>query len=419
MTRLEEMRREAERLFRAGVAAADPARAVHAALARQPVDVPAGGRLFLVALGKAARAMARAALENLPPVEAALVVTNYENDGPVAGARVMAAGHPVPDAAGHAAAQEVQALLERAGARDLVLALISGGGSALLPAPVTGVSLADKAATSRLLLGAGLDIVAMNAVRQHLSTLKGGGFLRAAAPARVRALILSDVIGDDLRAIASGPTAEPLLSRQAVVEMLRGMDLWQALPVAVRHALSRSEDPAPLPEAGNMLVGSNRMSLEAMLAAGGAWPLRVAPDALTGDVADAAARILDMMHSAPPGAPMAVLFGGETTVRLRGAGLGGRNQELALRVAMGARLRRDWVFLSAGTDGRDGPTEAAGGLVDGGTLARIHAAGGDPAQLLAENDSNRALGLSGDLLITGATGTNVADLQVLLVAATV
>lgn len=417
MTGLEEMRREAERLFRAGVAAADPARAVHAALARQPVEAPAGGRLFLVALGKAARAMAGAALENLPPVEAALVVTNYENDGPVAGARVMAAGHPVPDAAGQAAAQEVQALLARAGPRDLVLALISGGGSALLPAPVAGVSLADKAATSRLLLGAGLDIVAMNAVRQHLSTLKGGRFLRASAPARVRAMILSDVIGDDLRAIASGPTAEPLLSRKAVVEMLRAMDLWQALPVPVRQALLRADEAPALPEAENMLIGSNRMSLEAMLAAGGSWPLRAAPDALTGDVADAAARILDMMHGAPPDAPMAVLLGGETTVKLRGAGLGGRNQELALRVALGARLRRDWVFLSGGTDGRDGPTEAAGGLVDGGTVARIQAAGGDPAQLLAENDSNRALGLSGDLLVTGATGTNVADLQVLLVAA--
>jgi hydroxypyruvate reductase len=288
--------------------------------------------------------------------------------------------------------------------------LISGGGSALLPAPALGLTLADKAEVNRLLLASGADITEMNLIRQQLSRLKGGGLLRAAAPARVTALILSDVAGDDLRVIASGPTVAPIGTAAEARAALVARGVWDRLPDAVRLHLERAPEPAPLPEAENRLIGSNAISVAAMAeAAPGA---RVVEAPLVGDVADAAVGIWDTASG-----PGIWLFGGETTVVLRGEGLGGRNQELALRVALEAEARGvagPWVFLSGGTDGRDGPTEAAGGIVDPGSLGRMRAAGVDPAEYLARNDSNAALAASGDLLVTGATGTNVADLQVLI-----
>ncbi|MCC5971399.1 MAG: DUF4147 domain-containing protein [Pararhodobacter sp.] len=406
---IDSMRDEARALFDVAVAAADPAAAVQRALAEVPLDE---GRIWLIAVGKAARAMAGAALEGLGArVAGALVVTNAENAKPLAGAEVYVAGHPVPDAGGLRAGAAVEAMLAGAGAGDVVLALISGGGSALLPAPVDGVTLEDKAEASRVMLGAGLDITEMNSVRQHLSRLKGGGFLRAAAPARVVALILSDVIGDDLRVIASGPTVAPIARRAEVRAMLEARGVWSRMPEAVRAALSRPEQGLALPVAENRLIGSNAMSVAAMVRAarGVVWE-----EALVGDVAKASDMLVARMRGAGPGRVLA-FCGGETTVVLRGDGAGGRNQELALRVAAGMDgVSRPWVFLSGGTDGRDGPTEAAGGLVDGGTLARIAAAGGDWAALLNNNDSNRALSLAGDLLVSGGTGTNVADVQIII-----
>ena len=402
-------------LFETGVRAADPG----AAVARAMAGVPLAGRVHVLGVGKAAVAMSGAALAALAEAgvtpAGALVVTNAENAQPLDGARVMTAGHPVPDSEGLAAGQAALEMLAGAGAGDTVLVLVSGGGSALLPAPVDGVRLADKAAVSELLLGAGLDITAMNAVRQHLSRLKGGGLLRAAAPARVVALILSDVIGDDLRVIASGPTVAPILARAEARALLRDRGLWDALPDAARTALERPEDECPLPRADNRLIGSNRLSLDAMAAA--RPEAQIVSDALTGDVADAAARIAAVALEAPRGQPLLALFGGETTVTIRGDGRGGRNQELALRVAMALKDAlpegRGWRFLSGGTDGRDGPTDAAGGITHPHTLARLTAAGGDAAALLANNDSYRALSLAGDLLVIGGTGTNVADLQIL------
>ncbi|NEY92202.1 glycerate kinase type-2 family protein [Tabrizicola oligotrophica] len=406
------LRDRAKELFKVACEAADPGIALSRALQDHPLPVPGpGGRLRIVAIGKAAVPMAEALLPQLHAPFEALVVTNYENARPVAGAVVHAAGHPVPDENGEKAAIAVEALLLNARAADRVVALISGGGSALLPAPVTGVTLAEKAEVSRLLLGAGVDIAQLNLVRQGLSRLKGGGLLRAAQPAPVTAYILSDVIGDDLRVIASGLTVAPVGSRQDARNLLETLDLWPRLPESVRAALSRSETATSAVAATNLLIGSNRKSLEAVVAAAGAGA-RIASDALTGDVADAAAQVI---AAAEAGQGDTLVFGGETTVILRGTGLGGRNQELALRVALTMPdLGRPWVFLSGGTDGRDGPTEAAGGLVDAGTAGRIVAAGGDPVALLADNDSNRALALAGDLLVTGATGTNVADVQILL-----
>jgi glycerate 2-kinase len=398
-------RDEMTALFQIGVQAADPHAAVRNSLLAQPL--PPCKRVFLLAFGKAACAMAEAALPHIPKPAAALVVTNPENAVAVTGAEVIAAGHPVPDAQSLRAGHAAEALLAQAGPDDRVLVLVSGGGSALLVAPVAGLTLADKAQVSQILLGAGLDIVAMNAVRQHLSRLKGGGMLRAAAPAPVTALILSDVIGDDLRAIASGPTVAPIAARADVVADLRASRLWEQFPDSARAALLRPESRGDLPAAENRLIGSNARSVAAMAQA--------RPDArgvdtpLVGDVG-AAAQTLAHLAQTRPGLH---IMGGETTVSLHGTGLGGRNQELALRLALALDGRADWRFLSAGTDGRDGPTEAAGAVVDGTTCARIRAAGGDPVALLANNDSHRALALAGDLLITGGTGTNVADLQIL------
>ncbi len=388
-------RAEACRIFNAGVQAADPFAAVQAALD----DVPPPA--LIVAVGKAARLMAKAALVRFAGVPC-LVVTNYENAGDLDGALVLTAGHPVPDENGAAAARAVMDALRAA--QGPILALISGGGSALLPAPAGDLTLADKAAVNELLLGAGMDIRAMNLIRQQLSDLKGGGFLRHAAPQPVTALILSDVIGDDLSAIASGPTVGPIGTAQEAIDLLQDPDLWDRVPDAVRAHLMDASPPVPLPDAVNILVGSNAQSVAAMAKAAGDCHVISSP--VEGDVADAARLICDQSQLG------ITVWGGETTVVLRGNGRGGRNQELALRIAMQARARgwTDWVCLQAGSDGRDGPTDAAGGLVDHETLGKIE--GVDA--LLANNDSYAALKQAGDLLMTAATGTNVADLGVMI-----
>ncbi|ETX14490.1 hydroxypyruvate reductase [Roseivivax halodurans JCM 10272] len=409
-----DLRDLARTLYEAAIAAADPARALARAWDKAPPD-KATGRTVLIAFGKAAPQMMQAALARVEGAVDALAVTHHENEMDVSGSRVMRAGHPVPDAAGAEAAQEVMRRLDAAGPDDRVIALVSGGGSALLPAPVPPLTLADKQAVNEVLLAGGLDIVGTNLVRQQLSELKGGGFLRRAAPAPVTAYILSDVIGDDLRVVASGPTSEPIGTPEEARHLLAEAGLWDRLPQAAKDRLESATQKEPATPARNHLIGSNRVSLEAMeeTTERAGFAARIVSDHLTGDVGDAAREVLT--HLATPDRPTALLFGGETTVRLSGSGKGGRNQEMALRIALAAPDHDwPWVFLSAGTDGRDGPTDAAGGIVDGGTAERIRAAGGDAEALLADNDSYRALRLAGDLLQVPATGTNVADVQALL-----
>lgn len=409
----ETLYRTARALFNAAVEAADPAIALRKALARHPMPNPADV-LHVIAIGKAAPAMLKEALTHVKRPCKALAVTHYENQMKVPGAEVLRSAHPVPDEAGLRAGQEIMSRLRDLGPKDAVVVLVSGGGSALVPAPVNGVSLADKAAVSKLLLGAGLDIVQMNLVRQQLSQLKGGGLLRCAAPAPVTAYILSDVIGDDLRAIASGPTVGPIGTREEAAKLLKDAGVWETCPESVRAHLSHPATAPETPPCENHLIGSNRKSLEAMLAAAEGVEARIVSDALVGDVADAARFVLAEAAKAPKDRPVALIFGGETTVTLRGDGRGGRNQELALRVALGAAdhdLPGKWLFMSAGTDGRDGPTDAAGGIVDAGTAAAI---GTDALALLENNDSYEALRRADALLITAATGTNVADVQLFL-----
>ena len=410
----------ARTLFDAAVGAADPALAVRNALTENPLPPVTNGRYIVISIGKAACAMAEEALKHLPDGAhiRAVAVTNYENKREIPGCEVMGAGHPTPDENGARAGREVTQIVMTASAHDFVLCLISGGASALVPAPLPGLTLADKIAVNDLLLAHGFEISEINLIRQQLSLLKGGGLARLARPAPVRSLVISDVVGDDLSAVASGPTARPLGTRQNAVDLLARRGLWAKVPEVVRDCLSEPHGPSSEtgPQAENILVGSNRASLQAAARACPGWSPQIVTSRLTGDVGDAVEKILQHARLTEPGKKRVLIFGGETTVDLRGTGTGGRNQELALRFALGASGLRalDWVFLSGGTDGRDGPTDAAGGLVDHGTVARIQAAGGDPVALAANNDAYHALKAAGDLLITGPTGTNVADVQLFL-----
>ena len=414
------LRETATTLFTAAVAAADPKVSVRKALSKSPIPKILNGKVLLVAVGKAATFMIEEALTHIPegtPFKA-IAVTNYENVRKVEGCAVVGSGHPIPDENGVKAARVVINLLRSAHENDFLLMLISGGGSALLPAPAKGISLQDKIDTNELLLKAGYDITEINMVRQQLSKLKGGGICRLAPNNKIRSLIISDVIGNDLNVIASGPTASPIGSKAETVEMLKFRGHWPLLPTNVKEVLMGPEIAwgniaKELTE--NSLICSNRQSLLAILKAAEGFDAKILDFNMDGDVAEAARKIVKSIEKASRTSSQLLVWGGETTVKLKGHGKGGRNQELALRVAEKLKdLSKNWVFMSAGTDGRDGPTDAAGGLVDGGTIGRIRKKGWSVRSFLNNSDSYRALQLSGDLFITGSTGTNVADVQIFL-----
>ena len=394
-------------------------------------ELPRRGRLLVVGFGKASARMA-AALEGIlgARIDVGLVVTADGYKVPTDRVEVVEAGHPVPDARGLAAAQRIAELVSDAGEGDLVIVLISGGGSALFTLPAEGLSLQDLMRTNKLLLESGAKIQEMNAVRKHLSCVKGGQLTRLAHPAQVISLILSDVPGDPLDSIASGPTAPDPTTFQDAARILRRYGIWEQVPEGVRARIEaglRGEIPeTPKPgdpvfgRVRNVIVGSGRVAAEAALEAGtrlGFRPL-ILTTTLEGEAREvgkffsALAREL-VRFGRPVALPALLIAAGETTVTVRGKGKGGRNQELALSAALGIEGLPGVALLSLGTDGRDGPTDAAGGLVDGGTVARVQAAGVDPEGALAENDSYHALKAAGDLLITGPTGTNVADLVLL------
>lgn len=401
-----DMRKVAADLFQVGVLAAEPAKTLQPYL----IDIePVQGRNFIVSVGKAAISMAEEALLHLPLETEAIAITNYENSREINRCRVMSAGHPLPDNNGALASQAVIEMLQNTTSHDRVIVLLSGGGSALLPAPVDGVTLNDKISVSDLMLGAGCNITEMNLVRQQLSKLKGGGLADFAHPAKVESYILSDVIGDDLRAIASGPTASRLGNNTKAKDILNHFGIYDRIPESIKQHLSQPDQDGRKCSAKNTLIGSNRQSLEAIAATSD--QITLISDTLKGDVSEAASYIYQAAQKRK--SPI-MLFGGETTVKVMGQGKGGRNQELALRFARMAQNMGEWVFLSAGTDGRDGPTDAAGGLVDNTTITRAEAAGIDVVQSLAQNDSYHALKACEDLFITGPTGTNVADIQILI-----
>lgn len=410
MTLRIQLRDRAQHAFQKAVAAADPAKALARAVEHHPLPSPPGAT-YIIAIGKAAVGMARTALSycDTHKIAAAIAITNYENAQTAQGIDVLTAAHPVPDEKGAQAAARVISLLKRAQAEDLVIVLVSGGSSALLPAPITGVSLSDKIALNQVLLASGLEIGEMNVVRQAVSDLKGGGMLRYAQPARVISYVLSDVLGDDLRLVGSGPSLAPAGSLQDAKAILKARALWDSLPDNLRKVIERPQTAFNLkPEA--YLIGGNKTSLREMARAA---KVPISEKHLVGDVQAAAKRIVNEARSAGNG----LAFGGETTVILKGNGMGGRNQELAIRVALESQrqqLQGPWAFLSGGTDGRDGPTDAAGGLVDDQTIQRLQNTDLNIQRMLENNDCYHLLKASGDLLQIPATGTNVADLQVFL-----
>ena len=435
-TKIEELRSEALDIFRAGVDEADPARAVARTLGGSGLAAPPGaGRVRVVSFGKGACSMGRElgrALEEAGADWSGLAVVNRENFSEVDGFRVLVGGHPLPDEAGARAAGEVADFVSEAGAEDLTFVLVSGGGSAILPAPAEGITLADKLDCTARLLACGADIGELNTIRKHLSFLKGGGLAQRLGGGEMSTLILSDVIGDDLSTIASGPTVPDPTTFADAVALLRGYELFDELPAAVRERLAAGcrgeisetlKPGAPVFErVSNRLVGSNGMSLAAAAdrARELGYSVSIFSEALTGEARRAGADLAaGLAHAVRQEGAGAILAGGETTVTLRGAGRGGRNQELALSFALESAdgpPGRAWSFLSAGTDGIDGPTDAAGGLVDPLTLDRGIRQGSSPGEALENNDSYAFLDAAGGLLKTGATGTNVADLQILLLA---
>jgi len=428
-------RQHALGIFQAGVAAADPYQAVKRYLIADNVT-DRWTKIHLIAFGKAACAMAKAAQEIIPPdllAGTGIAVTNYENVTAIDNIEVIGAAHPLPDEAGFNAAKKIAERVCLAQADELVLVLVSGGGSALIPYPIDSITLQEKIATTNLLLSCGATINQVNCVRKHLSQLKGGGLARLAAPADCHALILSDVIGDDLSSIASGATVADTSTYADAIEVLKSKDVWDAVPSAVKRHLELGQQGAipetPKPDnpifehITNTLIGSNSISVNASLAAAEqlGYEKQLISKHLCGiarEVAEEWVITAKKLIGKGIQKPLALLAGGETTVILKGNGRGGRNQEMALAFAIAAEkhnLPGNWTFLSGGTDGLDGPTDAAGGIVDQGTIKRMLAAAVNPLAALENNDSYTALKRSQDLLHTGATGTNVADLQILLI----
>ncbi|MFJ1292266.1 glycerate kinase [Paracoccus yeei] len=404
------------RLFRAAVDSADPARVLARHLPERP-----RGRVVVVGAGKSAAAMARAVEAEWSDVTG-VVVTRYGHAVPTRSIEVIEAAHPVPDQAGAEAAQRILAAVRGLGPDDLVLALISGGGSALMTAPAPGLTLDDKMQVNRLLLASGAPISVMNRVRRRLSSVKGGRLALAAAPARMVTLAISDVPGDDPLAIASGPTVwdpEAGADLSDVVALL-GPDL----PEAARRLLLQA--PAPLPEfqADYRLIATPLMALEAAAAvarAEGVTPL-ILGDAIEGE-ASAAGQVMAgiarsaALHGLPVGAPAVLLSGGETTVTIGSAkpGKGGRNTEFLLALAVALDGQPGIHALSGDTDGIDGSEDAAGAIVTPDTLAQARAAGLDPRAMLAGHDSYSLFARIGDLVSTGPTLTNVNDFRAILV----
>ncbi len=438
------LRRAAAAILASGLRAADPTRLVVDSLRlrgrslavaglRQRLD---RGRVVVLAAGKAAATMMRAAEDTLgEALSEGLAVTTAASESPRR-ARLLLAGHPVPDARGCEAALQVEALARRLKRDDLFLVLLSGGASALLPAPAGAVSLEEKAATTSLLLKSGATIAELNTVRKHLSRLKGGGLARAAGGARIACLVLSDVVGDDLSTIASGPTVPDPTTYADALAVLRAREVADAVPRSVLAHLEagargeQEETPKPgdpvFRRVTTRLMGSNRLAVAAAAAEARRQGLRtlVLTTLLEGEAREAArvlvAILRECVESARPAAPpVCLLAGGETTVTVRGDGRGGRNQELVVAaIDPLGRFPVPAVVASLATDGIDGMSEAAGGVADDTSLARARSLGlAPPENFLARNDSRSALATLGDLIVTGPTGTNVVDIAVLLAAA--
>lgn len=427
------MEDDLKKILDAALAAAEPGRAVRRFLGVDSGSVRIGEesfeaeRIFVLAVGKASGPMARAAGAILGEgLSGGLCVVKGGNEEPPAPFETVAAGHPEPDEGSVRAAEKVEELLDGLGEGDLLLVLVSGGASALLADTAPGISLEDLKGLNGALLRSGAEIGEINAVRKHVSTLKGGGLVRRAAPARVVALLLSDVVGDEPSSIGSGLTAPDPTTLEDAHKVLERYNI--SPPRSVEDHLDKDQEtPKPgdatFEKLTNLIVGGGRLTAEA--AAEKARELGYSPLLLstyvTGDARRVAGlqaaivrEVLESGHPLSP--PCALITGGEATVVVRGEGTGGPNQEFALAMAVELEGVEGWAALAVDTDGNDGPTDAAGGMVAGATSATIRKNGVDPAEALDENDSYKALEAGNALVSTGTTGTNVNDLRVVLVS---
>ncbi len=406
----QKLRLDAEKAICTAINAVLPERAV----ARALTDKRFPGRVFLVAVGKAAWRMAAAALDVLPvPVAAGVVISKYGHLGePLPGLRFFEAGHPVPDENSVAAAEAALRLTEDLTETDAVLFLLSGGGSALLEKPL--IPLRELQDVTQQLLACGADIVEINTIRKRLSAVKGGRFAAHCAPAHIEAVILSDVLGDPLDAIASGPVSP---DRAGCGDALRIAEKYALrLSEEARRCL-QAETPKSLSNVSAQIVGSVRELCRAASDAcrGLGYEPVFLTDQLACEAREAGRFLAAILRAhANDGKKLAFLAGGETVVHLTGKGLGGRNQELALAASEGLRGMKNAAVISVGSDGTDGPTDAAGGYADGDTFDALRAAGLDLHAVLRENDAYHALQAVEGLIVTGPTGTNVNDVAIAL-----
>jgi hydroxypyruvate reductase len=440
----EALRRAAMRCLERALRAADPAAAVRRVVlleadaltvADQNYDLRQVRTISAVGAGKAAAAMA-SALEDLlgERLAGGIVSTKYGHAVPTARVKVREAGHPLPDAASVAAADAVLALADRVEEEDLVFVLLSGGGSALLVAPSDGITLDDKLAVSRLLLSAGAPIGELNAVRKHLSRIKGGHLARRIAPARIVTLALSDVLGNPLDVIASGPTAPDRSTYTEALDALGRRGVMDAAEKAAPHAVARlrvgaagrlPETPKPGDPAFErvqaVIIGDLALALEAAKTAAEdqGFATVVLDERVEGEARNVGSAFGRRAREAHEGRfgdlPVCFLQGGETTVTVRGAGKGGRNQEVALGAALEIEGLPGTLVVAAGTDGTDGPTDATGAVADGTTVERARRLGLHPREHLDRNDAYPLFAALGDLIVTGPTLTNVNDLMMAFV----
>ncbi len=440
------LRRAASQILARAVRAVDPYEVTSRAIRldgntvhvnNRPFPLVRASRVIVVGAGKASGPMAHVVEDSLGDrISAGLVAVNAKYVTPLRRIAVREAGHPLPDARGEAAAAEMLALVSGLGPDDLVLCLISGGGSALLPLPREGLTLRDKISTTDLLLRSGADIVEINTVRKHLSRVKGGQLARAVSPARLATVLVSDIVGSPLDAIASGPTVpDPTTFADALAVLVR-YRLSERVPPAVLATLRRGaagelpETPKPgdraFDTAQTTVIADNAMAARAAVAEAEAIGLRarLLSTYVEGEAREVG-RVLagiarEIVATGNPLAPPAcVVCGGETTVTVTGAGRGGRNQEVALSAGRALAGLSEVLVVSFATDGTDGPTDSAGAVADGTAWARARAKGFEPAGHLADNDAYPVLDAIGDMIRTGPTNTNVNDLMLILCGETV
>jgi glycerate 2-kinase len=438
----EELRQNLHAIFQAALRAVDPGEAIRTHVRRdgnwlyvadRTYDLRQYDALYVIGVGKAGAAMVIA-------VEALLgdrlcgghVIVKYGHGGPVKHVTLHEADHPIPDEAGVRATRTLLDFVNGRGPRELLICLLSGGGSALSPAPVEGITLAEKQEVTRLLLACGATIHEINALRKHISQIKGGQLARLVFPATLITLVLSDVVGDSLDVIASGPTVPDTSTFADCLEILGKYQLLATVPTAIRHHLeagisgARPDTPKPgdaiFARTQTVIIGRNLQALEAASRQATAlgYHSLILSSAIEGETrevakvhAGIAKEVLASGH--PIAAPACILSGGETTVTLRGQGKGGRNQEFALALALAIRNSPGIAAMSGGTDGTDGPTDAAGAVADWTTCARAEQCGLHPREALENNDAYPFFERLGDLLITGPTQTNVMDVRVMLI----